>query len=506
MNKLMTLLAVVSLIVLAACTSAISDDHRYTPLINGPYKKPVEPQGPPTYIQPVDAGSLAKERSVTINAPNVTLMELFARALPDIMIEPQDRGVDLRRPVSAAVNRMPISSFLAYMTSRTDYDFILVPGDPLSIRVASVATRTWNLAALTSAQSSKSKIGSSDDEDGGGGLQLNSGGGTSGGSGSQAKRATELTLTNEQDEWDSVIGQLRALLGADDEETGPSSSIVAIRSIGLVNASGSPRLIHQADDFIKTVQSAAGRGIHLSMTVHEVTLRDSKSTGVNWSLLTDGLFSGGDGLTSLQVNGGFPGVSEAVNPGVLSILASATYRDDALSLLTNFLAQFGRVTLLTQPNLTVANGRSATLNSGEEIPYVESVIQNSTSQGTTSVVPVIARALVGVEFSITPKIQQDGRIRLEVVPVVSTLKSFQTFTFQDSEFQSPRIAINELATQVIVRPGQTVHIGGLITDRLAETVNRLPVADSNIFDRMFRADTNDLERRELILTITPTLI
>lgn len=527
MTRTLLLLATAASVLLAGCAARIKDEHIHTPLINGPLKAPVQAEAPPLYIREINPNRATAGIKVRVNAPDIALGELFSTVLPGVPVEPQDLGVDLRRRLSISVNDMALPDFLDYLAARTNYDYQVRIGTPNSIKVASIATRQWNLASLASNRKSTSKVGQSgqnqqgNQSSGGGGGGFSAGvGGATGGAGSQARRATEVTVNTDEDEWDSTIRQLRSILQLNESadlpvnptEAAPDpskpkkirSTLISTRVTGIVQATGEPALIRQADDFLKTTQKYAGRSVYLSLSIHEVTLRDSKSTGIQWNILSDG-FSGGR-RNGIEAGASFPAAANVTNAGALTISAFSQLRDDSIQLLLSFLAQFGKVNLLTQPNITVNNGRSASLSSGQEFSYVESVITNTTSEGTTTVTPVLSRILVGTEFSITPRILEDDRISMDIVPVISTLLNFQDFQVGDTTFSTPNIAINELATQVIVRSGQTIHVGGLITDRMQETINRLPFREGTFADYLFRSDSNSLERRELVLTITPRLI
>lgn len=500
MIKLLTLSLAAGATFLAGCATTISDESKYKPLIHGAEKSPYSAPSPPAYARSTSASERALSERVRANIPDSSLAEVLNQTLPTFAIQVEDGFVNLRKRISVAANNITLEAYLAYLGARSGYDFQIDSRAAIpTIKVGSVAHRTWNLSGIAHNRKSTTTVGGQDDE-GGGAPQQNAGGGTTSGSSSSAKRTTEMIITNEDDEWETTIAQLRAILQTDGE--GSNATVSAIRSVGMVHAYGPPTLIRAADRWVKDIIDATGTQVHLAMTIHEVTLNETKAAGIQWNLLTDGLFNGGQGLVGAGVEALFPVTANVPNAGVLNIATSLAIRDDSLTALLNFLNQFGKVTLLTQPNITVSNGRSATLSSGEEFSFIESVVVNTSAQGTATITPVLARILVGVEFSVTPRVRDDGKILLDIVPVVSSLQSFQEFSVGDSTFQTPRIALNELATQVVVSPGQTVHVGGLITDRISETINRLPLAQRGFLDRLFRAETNALERRELVLTIT----
>lgn len=485
------------------CATTIPDENRYRPLVNGPEVLGITPASPRSYLRVTSQSEIGAQRLVRANVPSGSVAEIMQLTVPDVVYEVADAGVDLGKRISLVANNIPLQAFLDLMSVRTGYDFTLrVVGRDVTVRIASVAHRSWNLTGLSHNRKSVTTVGGEDSEQGGGagagGIAAQ--GGTSSGGGSQAKRATEMTITSEEDEWETTIAQIRAMLRTDEE--GSEAIVTAVRSVGLIHAYGPPTLIRAADRWVTDLIDSTGTQVHLAMSIHEVTLSDNRAAGINWTLLTDGVFADGEGIVSAGVQGSLQTALGVSGAGSLTISTTGLLRDDSLGLLLNFLNQFGRTTLLTQPNVTVSNGRSATLSSGEEFSFVESVIVNTTSQGTSTITPVLSRILVGVEFTVTPRVRGDGKILLDIVPVVSTLQSFNEFSVGDSTFQTPRIALNEMATQVVVVPGQTVHVGGLITDRLTETINRLPVSQRSFFDKLFRAESNSLERRELVLTIT----
>lgn len=487
-------------LLVSGCATTIPDEHKYKPLIHGPAKSPYDAPTPPAYARTTNLQETARSTLVRANMPDTSIAMALSSTLPDFPVEIEDGFVDLRKRISISANNISLHTYLEYLSARTGYDFRLderaaVP----TIKIGSIAHRTWNLAGLSHNRKTVTTVGGTEDQ-GGGGAQANAQGGSTAGQSSSAKRSTEFTVTNEEDEWETTIAQIRAILQTDSE--GSQASVSAVRSVGLIHAYGPPTLIRAADRWVKDLIESTGTQIHLAMTIHEVTLSDAKSAGISWNLLTDGIFNDGQGIIGTNINLDLPSVLSVAGAGALSIATTARLRDDSLSVLVNFLNQFGTVNLLTQPNITVSNGRSATLSSGEEFSFIESVVVNTSSQGTATITPVLSRILVGVEFSVTPRMRGDGKILLDVVPVVSSLQSFNEFTVGDSTFQTPRIALNELATQIVVSPGQTVHVGGLITDRIRETLNRLPVSERSILDRLFRAESNSVERRELVLTIT----
>ena len=135
---------------------------------------------------------------------------------------------------------------------------------------------------------------------------------------------------------------------------------------------------------------------------------------------------------------------------------------------------------------------------------------NATPDGDGNVITTseMARMSVGVEMRVTPKILPDNRIVVSIVPIISSIKSFTTVTsgsgISVQEFQTPNIALQKLATKVIVESGKTIHLGGLIATKVVNAAKGLP--NAGIFDVFFRGVQKSLERREIVILITPTIV
>jgi type II secretory pathway component GspD/PulD (secretin) len=174
----------------------------------------------------------------------------------------------------------------------------------------------------------------------------------------------------------------------------------------------------------------------------------------------------------------------------------------------DLLAKQGKVRIENQPNITVTNGAEAYISTGDEFSFVSQVNATPDDHGNVITSSEIERMSVGVEMRVTPKILPDNRIVVSIVPIISSIKSFTTITsgsgISVQEFQTPNIALQKLATKVIVDNGKTIHLGGLIATKVVNAAKGLP--NSGILDVFFRGVQKSLERREIVILITPTIV
>lgn len=534
-NKALAVAGMGAVMGAVGCTTTYSttvpDETKYKELV--PIHEKYENMGPErsrTVLRSRTPTDENLSKIVSINNPSMSLANVLMTAVPDMQVNVRDGFVNLNRRIPVLAQGMTLNGFLEYLTAVTDYEY-RVRGN--SLYVSSVATRSWNIAAFSSNRSTSIRIGGERNS-----LQQQSQG--NGGSGSSSgggdERGARTQVVNTEDEWDSIVAAARSILegptgGSISQssiplngprpvptsvanmtlgDTAPDPQLVAVRSLGLIKATASPKRILQLDGFLSEIEESSTRQVHLDVKAYEVSLADSRGRGIDWQALGDFLYDQGEGVLNLALTSSAqPALS--VDPGAFSVAATTQFRDFNASAILNFLSSFGETELLNQPNITVLNGKTANFNSGDEFSYLARITQTVTGDNILTT-PEFERILVGVTLAVTPRILSDDRVMIEVIPIISSLKGFTDFQFDGAAFSAPNIALQELATQVIARPGETVHLGGLITERFTEQMKGLPRDRNswNPLDKMlgllFDSVANEVERRELVLTITPSIV
>ncbi len=235
----------------------------------------------------------------------------------------------------------------------------------------------------------------------------------------------------------------------------------------------------------------------------------SEDLGVRWG---GGGFTR-DGGTVMGVGGSLDGVQEARDlasgednvftfPGALGVDLGVTgegtssvaigwsSNDFLVDLELSALETDGKAEVVSQPRVVTADRQTATIKSGEEIPY-----QEASSSGATSV--SFKEALLSLE--VTPQITPDDKIIMDLV------------VSQDSRGEVtagiPSINTNEVATQVLVANGETVVLGGIFQSEVATQTTKTPfLGDIPYLGRLFKRTEKIDERAELLIFITPKII
>lgn len=209
-------------------------------------------------------------------------------------------------------------------------------------------------------------------------------------------------------------------------------------------------------------------------------------------------FGGGSYETTSQVSQGqtitFPGAN-VVDLGVTKAGASSFalgFSNDhvLLQMELSALESDGRGEIVAQPKVVTADRQTATIKSGEEIPY-----QEASSSGATSV--SFKEAVLSLE--VTPQITPDGK-------VIMDLKINQDNRGEVTN-GIPSIETNEIVTQVLVGNGETVVLGGIFQTEESITVTQTPyLGDIPYLGALFKRTEKVDERAELLIFITPKLL
>ncbi|MBP1132998.1 protein transport protein HofQ [Serratia sp. PL17] len=229
----------------------------------------------------------------------------------------------------------------------------------------------------------------------------------------------------------------------------------------------------------------------VQLAAHVVTINSEslRELGVRWGLAPDE-----KPATSWRMNGfnvNLPLERSALSAG----FHLARIGGRLLDLELMALEQENRVEIIASPRLLTANLQTASIKQGTEIPYEVS----SGSTGATSM--EFKEAVLGME--VTPRILPNGRITL-------TLHISQNMPGRSiSRAAGETLAIDkqEIKTQVTLKDGETVVLGGIFQRHSAQGADKVPgMGDVPLLGSLFKQSSKQHKRRELVIFITPTLI
>lgn len=231
------------------------------------------------------------------------------------------------------------------------------------------------------------------------------------------------------------------------------------------------------------------RQVLIEASLAEVTLTDELRYGVQWTYL------GGDGPITL---------SESPSGGISSQFPGFSYlftgRTDIRAVL-NALESITDVDVISSPKLMVLNNREASLQIGDQVPIaVQSAV--GVTDPNAPIVNAVQFRDTGVILKITPRVNKNGLVLLEVAQEVSDVVPTTS-----SGIDSPTIQQRKISSTIAVRSGETIALGGLIRDNRSRTRSGVPyLARIPLFGAFFRSTDKSTRRTELIIMITPRVI
>jgi pilus assembly protein CpaC len=156
--------------------------------------------------------------------------------------------------------------------------------------------------------------------------------------------------------------------------------------------------------------------------------------------------------------------------------------------------------ILAEPNLLTINGKSASFLAGGEFPYP--TLQGG--GGGLGAVTIQFREF-GVRITFLPNVTPRGTIRMQVTPEVSSLDYANALTFQG--FTIPGLASRRVQTEIELETGQSFAIGGLLDNRVTESLNKIPgLGDIPLFGKLFQSRSLTKNNTELLVMVTPELV
>ena len=277
----------------------------------------------------------------------------------------------------------------------------------------------------------------------------------------------------------------------------------------LVNAS--PKKIAEIQDVVKQIDIPAIQ-IMLETRLIEVAADSEEQLGIDWSRLSKFTTvlaenaldeaTGGSIVPDDQTLGQMPTtmpfdqLKTDLKEGSQIIPRYFSRQMTAFDITLDMLMKANQAEVLADSRLTTLNGREASIKLVDIVPYILS------SGGVGGQVQV-QREEVGIKLDINPTVNTDGFITVKVEPEVSTI-----FEFIGPDNNIPRVKSRKSSTTIRVKDGESIIIGGLLSNDRKQTLYKVPFLHKLpwIGSKLF-VSKNLVERKtDLIIQITPRIV
>lgn len=516
-RKLLTVLIAFTIISCTAATQPVKDETAAKPAaVKGPSAVKLPPPPPPVIKPEIRKEDPLENVKVTINAVQGSLSSILYMIASDaglnLVISPE---IDVKRKFTINVTDMPARDALDMIADNAGVSYSI---SGTSLKVAGYVTKTFKFPYVRMNTDQKSEIG----------------GDVFGSTGTSLSGDYTLKYENPKqinDVQSQIIYGLKAILFPETETgqgarkirttsksstgtSGNSSSsedylensgyfqgsegYLFNRFTGILKVTTTPSKMKVVANYMHDVVTELDKQVLIEAKMVEVVLNNSSAYGINWQSMIDG----NPGTLSLGTTGGTTSLIDGLTPvGIIT--------NGSLNKWFAFMASHGRVESVGNPRIRVMNGQAAMISSGQLIPYWEMNSETDADTNQTSVNYKRVTVLDGVVLGVTAHVKENGTITLNIVPVFSDVESVKTQYNQAGEVVAsyPVVNLKEAGTVLNVKSGNTIIMGGLITNVETEKEEKVPVlGDIPLLGYLFKGKSKVTEKRELVIFLKTTII
>lgn len=159
--------------------------------------------------------------------------------------------------------------------------------------------------------------------------------------------------------------------------------------------------------------------------------------------------------------------------------------------------------VLARPNVTVFDGRKATILMGDKVPVFTSSSDSTDSDSSTTM--TVEYKDVGVKLEVLPRINEMDKqtITLVIKPSVSTISQW----VESGNNKAPQISERSAETTVRVKNGETILIGGLLKNEEIKSIKQIPfLSKIPILGELFKSRSTEKKDTEVVIAITPKIV
>jgi type IV pilus assembly protein PilQ len=271
-----------------------------------------------------------------------------------------------------------------------------------------------------------------------------------------------------------------------------------------------PENLEKVAEVLKSIDIRP-KQVLVEATILSAALNEETRFGIDWNLLAGVSLTGITELNQIgstesigsttttpisQIAAGGAGTpietAGFATPGMNGLRVGATSGNMAMFLTA--LENATDVTVLANPKILAVNKQEGFVQIGQRLGYVNQTTQNQ-SGSTTQAVDFLD---TGTVLTFRPYIGDDGYIRMDIFPKDSSGVVANNL---------PQENVTQVRTNVIVKEGETIVIGGLFRDVVSTSRSQVPIlGDIPLVGAIFRGTTDTTQRQEVIVLLTPHII
>jgi general secretion pathway protein D len=279
-----------------------------------------------------------------------------------------------------------------------------------------------------------------------------------------------------------------------------SVTIVADEDTNSLLIRATPREYRQLLTTISNLDTVPAQ-VLINAVIGQVTLTDGNQFGIDWARVSGNIASGPARLTSSFLPAGILDSTTGLATQGSGLVLTRNYLDGnaVIEATLNAIAQDNEVKLLARPTILATNKQEGTMQVGQSVP----VNNGSTAVGNGIVQQNITYTEIGISLTITPQINEDGYINLEIQQELSSIEEGGT----NGVGNNPTFTTQSITTTAVVADQQTITLGGLIQEDSTDLQNGIPgLMRIPVAGRLFSYSDISRVRRELFVILRPQII
>lgn len=286
----------------------------------------------------------------------------------------------------------------------------------------------------------------------------------------------------------------------DDASSGSTINVEASKSANAIIMTAPPDMLDLMEKVIADIDIPRAQ-VLVEAIIVEVSKDFLKSLGVQWNSQLEGYDN-----VEVGTNFGLGPNPANITPGVTiaSLLAEGLslgyYRNGSLRALIRAIATETDANILSTPSILTLENQEAEILVGSNVPFKTGEATSSGSP-TSNPFTTIERQDIGISLKITPKVNQNNSITLDILQEVEQLAPD---IGNASDLVTDKRSIK---TKVLVDDGTIIVLGGLISDKETVIENKVPfLGDIPLVGRLFKSTETLLEKQNLMVFIHPLII
>lgn len=327
---------------------------------------------------------------------------------------------------------------------------------------------------------------------------------------------SSIETKSEMEFWKHIEKAISSIIGDKD-----GRSVTVSAQAGVIAVRAFPGELRSIAHYVNSLQSSLNRQVILEAKILEVRLNDNYQAGIDWSILSN--------PAAIDPKTGLPNTGAGIGQDGTKIFDRTDLRDlkggifairvnGNFKLLVNLLQTQGNVQVLSSPHISTVNNQKAVIKVGQSEFFVTGVSTSNTVVGTNtlpsqdvSLTPFFS----GVTLDVTPEISSDDTVSLHIHPSISRVTSQTKIvglgtnaTGSANNLTLPLAVstIRESDNIVRAKSGQVIIIGGLMENRMEETVAGVPYLSKLPFvGAAFRRTDQQAVKAEFIILLKPVV-